>query len=150
MQNWMIQLVFLIVGAALGCLGTIIIIPYQERCKAISVFRTAFIDEILALKDPNNGIRKYISKGLHDAEPKHLRAIEILLPYLGKRGRTKIKQTYNQYRNPGKIEESEFEHNLSLSFYDLDKNKIKQLIGRDISGLELVIENLDKIINAVK
>lgn len=151
MPNWIIQLFFTFIGFVCGYIISIKSIRTQEKLRAIAEFRNAFIDEILYLKSPEFDIRSSFLKILDSAESKHLKAIEIIMPYLEKKEKDAINGAYKNYRNPRNLDDiPKVIHDLSFGLYLCDKDEVKNAIGKEIDGYNLAIENLYKIINAVK
>lgn len=151
MPEWMINFLFVVLGAVLGLFGSIIVVRKQEKLRALAEFRNAFIDEILFLKGPDFQHRSLFLNTLDSAESKHLKAIEIIMPYLEKKEKDAVNSAYKNYRNPRNLDDTpKVIHDLSFGLYNCDKDVVKNTIGEEIEGYNLAIENLYKIINAVK
>ncbi|HOD62047.1 MAG TPA: hypothetical protein PKG96_08100 [Bacilli bacterium] len=151
MPEWTINFLFVVLGAVLGLFGSIIVVRKQEKMRALAEFRNAFIDEILLLKSPEFDSRSPFLKTLDSAESKHLKAIEIIMPYLEKKEKDKINNAYKNYRNPRNLDDTpDTIYTLSFGLYYCEKDVVKDAINREINGIELAIENLYKIMNAVK
>ena len=63
----------------------------------------------------------------------------------------KINNAYKNYRNPRNLDDTpDTIYTLSFGLYYCEKDVVKDAINREINGIELAIENLYKIMNAVK
>jgi|GEM_PF-4567696 len=146
------QIICVIIGAIIGAGAGIIIsnftIRKQEKLKALAEFRSIFIGDICYLENADEK-KEVITKYLKSSEPKYRCAIEIVLPYLKPSERDMINKAYEKYRNP--IDPKE--HDLlvdSFGVYDCDKEDFKNSCYNNISGRDLAIKNLNKIVYAVK
>ena len=149
MPEWLIKLLFTLMGAFIGIVVSSYTIGKQEKLKALAKFRCAFIDEILYLKNPDLDTRKSITPILNLAESKHRRAIEILMPFLNYREKQAINKSYKNFRYPYDTKDS-FNENIPFGLYNLKKDIVKQTTNKDMDGRELAVKNLYDIIYAVK
>jgi len=153
------QIASLIIGATIsGFIGigiswfTIYRTNYK---KALSEFINSFIDEIIFISDhiteqisaPYNPPKDY-TEILLKARCKHRKAIEVFRQYIKPKRYTAICNAYQNYYNPRhQIEELNTIDIISFGLYNMDKEEVKNTIGCDICGLELALENINKIIN---
>lgn len=139
-----------------------------RRLYALGDFVSAFTDEIIFIESsppvkvspatkesPNVG---YIlgSKGkfcntLMESRSKHRSAIEIFKFYISEKKYRKIYKAYEKYYNPLHMDETkDIIEKLSFGIYNMHEDEVKKNIGRKISGKNLALENIRKIINAAQ
>ena len=123
--------------------------------KARTNFKVAFIDEIIFIADnissqnsdpPYNPPINYTDT-LLKARSKHRKAIEVFRQYISSEKYNKINNAYENYYNPRQEKGTPETINiLSFGLYNMSKNEINNIIGREIYGLELALENIKEIV----
>lgn len=153
------QIVYMIAGSFIsGIVGVGIsyyTIKRTNYTKARSEFIVSFVDEIIFITDnipmqnidpTYNPAVKYTTT-LLKSRSKHRKAIEVFGQYISSEKYNKIYNAYENYYNPRhKKETLEIINTLSFGLYNMDKNEVKNSIGREISGLELALKNINKIV----
>jgi len=150
-EEFFYQIIATIIGVIVGGIITIYITRRQKTRDAFIIFREQFIDDLIFLKTAKfEGITS-ISSRLKESDPKHLRAIEIIRPQMCSVQQKTLDETYENYRNPRRLDDSKkVKDILSFGLYNCDRETVKSTTGRDISGIDLALENIYKVLNVIK
>jgi hypothetical protein len=169
-SNLFIQAVFMIFGAGVaGFVGFIFsYVSYKmaRRSKALDEFIDAFIETITLIEEsiPNPmvppesdrpspghvvGQVSIICNSLIKEKPRHDKAIRIVRCFIGNRKFKKIKKAYDHYYNPKDISGKPMDvFKNSFCVYNLNEFAIDKIFHQKISGKQLALDNIKKIIKA--
>ena len=158
-----------IISGIIGWVSAIAIFKKQRYADAVDQFKSVFketyifIEEIIPNRyippSKNNPAGSYIlgkgqniSSAVINERPKHKRAIILFSFHANNKRMKNIKKAYDNYYNPlGKTGSLKTIDKLSFGIYNFSEYDIeKSILNRRISGKNLALENIRKIIKAAQ
>ncbi len=157
-----------ILGAIFGAFTSYVVArkmsAIENSRSALNEFINAFVDTKIMIENytsktidlPNGNVAIMLDGGglcepLLQYRGQHQRALEIFRHYIDERKYKKIKKAYDNYYNPRNEKGSQRVVNiLSFGIYKLTQKEMKRFHKGNISGKELALYNIDKILEAAK